>query len=65
MNIGKSLKIALINNGENQKWLAEKLQMKHQQISNIANGMGGNANTIKKIAGAFDMPVSEFIKLGE
>jgi len=65
MNVGKSLKIALVKEGRNQKWLAEKLSMSQQNINNIANGSGGNANTIKKIASAFDMSASEFIALGE
>ena len=45
MNVGKSLKIALVKCEKNQTWLAEKLGMSRQGINNIANADGGNVKT--------------------
>lgn len=65
MNIGKSLKFALLKNDKNQSELAQQLGLRDQQISRLANAKSANGKTIEMLANAFDMSVSEFIALGE
>lgn len=65
MNIGKSLKIALAQRELKQPWLATKLGLTRQQVSNIANTEHASGTTIDKVAKAFNMEASEFVALGE
>ena len=65
MNLGRSLKVALALEDMMNKTLAEKLGTSPQQISNwIGSGDIGKDSLIK-ICQIFNMPVSEFIALGE
>lgn len=65
MDLSKSLKVALAYNGMKNKTLAEKLGTSTQQVSNwIGSGNIKHSNIIE-ICKVFEMPVSEFIKLGE
>ena len=66
MDIGKSIKIALIKKGENQKWLGEQLgHNTPQNTSHLVNSKTTKQATIERLAEIFEMPVSEFIALGE
>lgn len=65
MNIGKSLKIALLKVDQDQHGLAEKMGVHQSAISRIASGKTITTETLSRIAVAFNMKVSEFIKLGE
>lgn len=65
MNIKKSIKIALAKADKRQSWLANKLDMKEASLSSIIHVNKPSSANISRIAGAFDMRVSEFIALGE
>ena len=65
MNIKKSVKIALAKADKRQGWLAKELGMKDATLSSILHVNKPSSANINKLAGAFDMKVSEFIALGE
>jgi len=66
VNLAKSLKFALINSGMTQTRLAEIVDSSPAYISNLATGRSNlQGEMLKKVAAAFDMKVSEFVKLGE
>lgn len=66
MNLAKSLKFALIAQGMTQTKLAEKVGSSPAYISNLATGRSNlQGEMLKKVAAAFGMKVSEFVKLGE
>ena len=65
MNVGKSLKIALVMRGIKQVELARKLCVGEVYISRLANSDHAGMGTVSKLAKAVGMSVSEFIKLGE
>ena len=66
MNLGKSIKIAFINEGGNQKKLAEFLKVSQVTVSSWIKGKTApNAFQIAQMAVYFDMKVSSFIELGE
>jgi len=65
MNIGKSLKISLLKNNMEQSDLAQKLGIHQSNISRIANCKTITTETLERIAGAFNMKVSEFVAIGE
>lgn len=65
MNIGKSLKIALLQNDMEQSDLAEKLGIHQSNISRIANCKVITTETLGRLAKAFNMKVSDFIAIGE
>lgn len=53
-------------NGEDRAWLCAKTGWSPQQLSNVTTGRrGGNMASVKCLAAAFGVPVSEFIKWGE
>jgi DNA-binding Xre family transcriptional regulator len=66
MNIGKSLKIALINRNMKNTTLAEKLGVSDAYVSAIACGTKSVSLTmLKNICDCLDYKTSEFIALGE
>lgn len=65
MNIGKSLKMALLKNDMEQSDLAEKIGIHQSNISKISCGKTITTETLSRLAVAFDMKVSEFIAIGE
>lgn len=66
MNVGKSIKIALINKDMLSQDLAAKMGVSPSYISGLANASKNpSIKTVMRIALAFGMPVSEFIALGE
>ena len=65
MNIGRSIKIALLNAERDQKWLAGKLGVNPSTISQMAGKLFCNGPRLAELAAAFEMTVSEFIALGE
>ena len=65
MDIGKSVKIALAQRGQGQAWLREKLDCDRQQSSYYCRVQRQSSKNIEKLAEVFDLPVSEFIALGE
>lgn len=65
MNLRKSIKKCLVDNDMSQKALAEKLGMTQTSMSQLAAQTSCTGATLQKLAEAFDMKVSDFIKLGE
>lgn len=65
MNLRKSIKVALAQGGISQKLLAEQLHMTQSSMSQLAAQESCTGATMKKLAKAFGLKVSEFIALGE
>lgn len=65
MNLGKSLNIALVKKGMKKKELAEKLGVGQPLISTWASKGSMTRANLEKICEVLDMPVSEFVALGE
>lgn len=65
MNIGKSIRVAMAINERNTKWVANGLDASVSWVNMIKNQTGVSQKTLEKLAKLFDMPVSEFIALGE
>lgn len=65
MNIGKSLKVALVKRDMTQTDLAKKMNVHLQWVNKLANSDSASQASIMGLAEALDMKVSEFIALGE
>lgn len=65
MNIGKSIKVALVKKEMSQQDLAEKLKVSKPYVSQLAGKAHAGMGTVVLLADAFDMKVSEFLGLGE
>jgi transcriptional regulator with XRE-family HTH domain len=65
MNIGKSIRKALIDRDMRQNQLAAKMGVGVRWMSRMANSRVASMQTVEALANQFDMTVSEFIKLGE
>ena len=66
MNLGKSIRIGCAIKEINKKELAQITGMAESTISLLANNHRFcSKSTLESLAKAFNMPVSEFIALGE
>lgn len=66
MNLGKSLKKALIDHNMSQLALAAKLNITPANLNRLANGHTNmNAPMLLRLAKEFGMKASEFVALGE
>lgn len=65
MNACSSMKIAMIKKGLNQGQLAALTGMSQAAVSRLANNQNWSCESLKRIAGAMEMKVSDFVKLGE
>lgn len=65
MDVGRSTRVALAQRDKTFSWLASEVGMSRQALSYIRRRESASGATIKKIADALDMKVSEFIALGE
>lgn len=65
MNVGRSLRVALAKKDMNQKDLAEKMGVSGAYVNKLANNKSAGMGSVQKLSEFFDMPVSEFLKLGE
>jgi plasmid maintenance system antidote protein VapI len=65
LNVGKSTKIMMAKRDVNGKWLEEHLGVSRTRVSGIVNSPDAGAAMINKLASLFEIPVSEFIALGE
>lgn len=65
MDVGKSIKIALVQRRMTQVQLAEKVNRSTVWINKLAAGKSADGKTISMLADAFGMKVSEFVALGE
>lgn len=65
MNVGLSIKLALVKAGKNQRQLAVELGISARQVNAVANSETASGKTIEKMAAIFGMKVSDFLALGE
>ena len=65
MNVRKSVMILLAQRDMKQKDLADQLGMSQGSMSQLLSQTSCTGATLQKLADAFDMKVSDFIKLGE
>lgn len=65
MNIGKSLKLALVKRNMKQADLARKLGKSSRWINMLANSPTASSSSIEMLASEFGMKASEFVALGE
>ncbi len=65
MNIKKSIELAIAEKGYRSSYVAEQMNMTRQAFSQMKARKYHRMQTIEDLANIFDMPVSEFIKLGE
>jgi transcriptional regulator with XRE-family HTH domain len=65
MDLGKSLRIALVHSGKTQMKLADDFNISRQTVSRWANTGNMTQETIKELSSYFDMRPSEFVALGE
>lgn len=65
MNVGKSIKHALVKRGINQTQLAAQMKCTQVWINRLANSRSASMATIESLAAALDMKVSDFLALGE
>lgn len=65
INLGKSIKVALAQNEMKRTELAETMEVSKQQVSNWIRSGTMNLSTLVTICAVLNMPVSEFIALGE
>ena len=65
MHLGNAVKIALINKGVKQRELAESMGVTGVYVSRICNQESIGISSLKKIADALGMKVSELVELGE
>lgn len=65
MNLGKSIRVACAQKDIKGKDLAKILGVSEATISTMLNKPTGKEKSLTALAEVFEMPVSEFIALGE
>jgi DNA-binding Xre family transcriptional regulator len=65
MHIGKSIKVALAKKGMKSKDLAKILGVTGPTVSTMTTRATASGQMLNRLAEAFDMPVSDFVSLGE
>lgn len=65
MNVKRSIEVALAKKGVKKIDLALHLETTPQQISNWCRKNSLTCNSLERLAGYFDLKLSEFIALGE
>ena len=65
VNIGKSTRLCLAEVNEGTGWLSKQMGISRTYASSIANSELVMLHQVVKLAKVFNMPVSDFIKLGE
>lgn len=65
MNIGNSLKVALVKRGMSQTDLAKKMGVHTQWVNKLANSKSASQGSIIALSVALGMKASEFVALGE
>lgn len=65
MDLGKSLEIALVKKGVKKSELAKQMNVVPQQVSQWIKTKAIKQTSLVSICEFLDMPVSEFIALGE
>lgn len=65
VNIGRSIRVALAQRDKKIPWLADQLGVTTQYTWRLTKAETTGGKTLISIAKVFDMPVSEFVALGE
>lgn len=65
MDIGKSLKMAMLKNNMTRDEVAEKMGFHLSNVSRIVTTGVITTETLGRLAAVFNMQASDFIKLGE
>lgn len=65
MNACKSMKIAMVKRDWNQTKMSEATGLSTTAISRLANNQNWTCDSLERISAALEMPVSEFVALGE
>jgi len=65
MNIKKSINVAVAQRSLSKRYVAEAMGVTPTRISAIANQKNLSVENLTKLAGVFNLTVSEFIALGE
>jgi len=65
MNIGKSIRRALLDRGWSQKLMASKLGVSANTASTLSRSSSCGGEKLRQLADIFGMRVSEFVALGE
>jgi len=65
MNVGKSIKIAIVRNDRSTKWLANQMDVSITRVNQMKSQTAVNTSTLERLASVFNMQVSEFVALGE
>ncbi len=65
MNVGKSISVLCAKNHKTQKEIAAICGITTVYMSRLANKEGCSETMLRKLADAFQMSVSDFIKEGE
>jgi len=65
MDIGKSIKLALVQQEKKAPELAKDIEIKYPTLNNIIKHGKTNTTTLERIANGLNMRVSELIALGE
>jgi DNA-binding Xre family transcriptional regulator len=65
MNACKSMKIAMVKREWNQSKIVELTGMSSTAVSRLANNKNWTCESLERISSVLEMPVSEFVKLGE
>lgn len=65
MDLGKSIRVAIETNNITRAVLAEKLECGRPNVTKMIATGQVRSETLKRLAKAFNMKVSEFVALGE
>jgi len=65
MNIGKSIKLSLLDRGWTQKDLSKHLGMSYNNTCVLARSKTCTGDRLRQLAEIFGMKASEFVALGE
>ncbi len=65
MNVKKAINQALLDHEQTQAWLSEQTGVQSQTITRMKRVNNASIEAMEKLADAFDMKLSDFIKLGE
>lgn len=65
MDLGKSIRLAIETKGITRSCLAEKLGCGRPNVTYMIKTGRVTSETLRRIAEAFDMKVSEFVAIGE
>ena len=65
MHFGKAIQIGLIKKNKSREWLANKLGITKQAVSNMISQQSQKTKRLEEIADLLNMEFKELINLGE